>query len=416
MNGWKTVKLGELFDFKNGLNKGVEYFGHGTPIVNYMDVNKRSYLTKDSVKGLVEVTKSELSNCGARKGDVFFTRTSETLDEIGLSSVLVDEIDNCVFSGYVLRARPKTKELLPKYCAYSLRVPTIRKEIMRKSSMTTRALTNGRFLSDVEFAYPKLDDQMRIVAVLETWDAYLEKLDKKIELKKYVKKGLMQNLLSGKKRLPGFNENWQEIHLHKLAKIHSGFGFPERLQGRTDYEIPFIKVSDMNLSGNEEVISRWNNTITGEQMRSIKAAVFPEGSIVFPKIGAAINTNKKRLLTKPTIVDNNIMALLPIDGRSSYFIFQWMNLFDLKRWANDAGVPSIRKSEVEGHLLMAPVDMNEMEAIGNLLRIADSEIATLVNIRKAAIAQKKHLENNLVNGNIRTNGLSIALAKEPQHA
>lgn len=107
----------ELFEFKNGLNKGKEFFGKGTPIINFTDVFKNRYLTKDMLRGRVDVTDEEIARYSARKGDLFFTRTSETKEEIGMSSVLVDDVENCVFSGFVLRARPKTNLLLPKFCS-----------------------------------------------------------------------------------------------------------------------------------------------------------------------------------------------------------------------------------------------------------------------------------------------------------
>jgi type I restriction enzyme S subunit len=102
---WEVKKLGEIFDFKNGLNKEKKYFGVGTPIVNYMDVYKNRGLTARDLKGKVTVTEKELKAYQVHKDDVFFTRTSETVDEIGISSVILEDLDNTVFSGFVLRAK-----------------------------------------------------------------------------------------------------------------------------------------------------------------------------------------------------------------------------------------------------------------------------------------------------------------------
>ena len=65
------------------------------------------------IKGLVDVTDDEIKRYSAKKGDVFFTRTSETKEDIGMSSTLIEDIPACVFSGFVLRARPETDYLLP---------------------------------------------------------------------------------------------------------------------------------------------------------------------------------------------------------------------------------------------------------------------------------------------------------------
>ncbi|MFN2262147.1 MAG: hypothetical protein ABR595_08810, partial [Psychroflexus sp.] len=113
-------KIEEFFDFKNGLNKGKEFFGKGTPIINYMDVSKKTFLNNKNIEGKVELSENEIKRFNVKKGDIFFTRTSETIEEIAYSSVLVENIVDGVFSGFVLRARRNENEKLDieftKYC------------------------------------------------------------------------------------------------------------------------------------------------------------------------------------------------------------------------------------------------------------------------------------------------------------
>ena len=91
---WEVVQVGAHFVFKNGLNKAKEFFGTGTPIINYMDVYLKPGLHIKDIQGKVCLNREERQRYAALKGDVFFTRTSETLDEIGLSSVLMDDIED----------------------------------------------------------------------------------------------------------------------------------------------------------------------------------------------------------------------------------------------------------------------------------------------------------------------------------
>ena len=162
---WKT--LGEVYEFKNGLNKGKEFFGKGTPIVNFTDVFKNRSLNKNELKGKVDVTSKEKQLYGAKKDDLFFTRTSETQEDIGMCSALIDDIEDCVFSGFVLRARPKTKLFLPKFCSYYFTSSYARKEIVKQSTFTTRALTSGTRLSKIKIPIPSLSEQKRIVNILD---------------------------------------------------------------------------------------------------------------------------------------------------------------------------------------------------------------------------------------------------------
>ena len=174
--GVKWMKLGDLFDFKNGLNKGKEFFGKGSPIVNFTDVYNKRALYKKTLKGKVEVDLKETLRYNVHKGDVFFTRTSETPNDIGMSSVMLDEVENCVFSGFVLRGRPKTQLLLPKYCAYCFSTNQVRKEIVRNSSYTTRALTSGTNLSKISIPVPPISEQQRIVSILDKFESLVNDL------------------------------------------------------------------------------------------------------------------------------------------------------------------------------------------------------------------------------------------------
>lgn len=166
-----VVQLSDIFDFKNGLNKGKEFFGRGDYIVKYMDVYKHCALTEGDLSDRVEVTDSEKYKVSAKKGDVFFTRTSESREEIGFASVLLDEVEGCVFSGFLIRARQKTQKLLPKYCAYCFKAESVREQITRNCIFTTRASLSGANLGLVKLPVPPLEEQKRIVAILDRFDA-----------------------------------------------------------------------------------------------------------------------------------------------------------------------------------------------------------------------------------------------------
>jgi type I restriction enzyme, S subunit len=199
---WEPKMLGDIFDFRNGLNKEKRYFGTGTPIVNYVDVYTKRGLTFKDIEGRVTVTNSELKAYNVRKDDVFFTRTSETVEEIGLTSVILEDLENTVFSGFILRARPKNNLLTTSYKKYCFSTEAIRKEITSKSSYTTRALTNGRLLSKVQILIPPTDREQDVIAeVLRDMDAEIERLEQQRDKYKAIKQGMMQELLTGKTRL-----------------------------------------------------------------------------------------------------------------------------------------------------------------------------------------------------------------------
>ena len=175
---WEQRKVGDYYEFKNGLNKGKEFFGMGTPIVNFTDVfHKRGLLVSD-LQGKVTLEQKEIDNFLVKKGDIFFTRTSETVEEIGYPSVMLESPENTVFSGFVLRGRTfleqdPLEDVFKKYVFFT---DSFRKEMMSKSSMTTRALTSGTAIKNMVFYHPLSKEEQKKIG------DYFSKLDNLITL------------------------------------------------------------------------------------------------------------------------------------------------------------------------------------------------------------------------------------------
>lgn len=149
--------------------------------------------------------------------------------------------------------------------------------------------------------------------------------------------------------------DWPMVPIKDVASVESGYGFPLNYQGRTDEEIPFLKVSDMNLPGNEKEIVCWNHSVSRRALRELKAEAYPKGTVIFPKIGAAIATNKKRILTRDSTYDNNVMGIIPdTEQLLPDFLHTYLLAFDLSRWASESQPPSMRKTTVEAHEIPLP--------------------------------------------------------------
>lgn len=164
---------------------------------------------------------------------------------------------------------------------------------------------------------------------------------------------------------------WSNVPMATAADVASGFGFPLEYQGVSGEEYPFFKVGDMNLPGNEKCMAVTVNTISGQTLKKLKARAFPAGTVIFPKIGAAIATNKKRMLVQPSVVDNNVMGLLPKPHTNPWYLFYWMLQFDLRSVSNIGPVPSMRKTEVEQILIPSPLP-SEQRRIVEILDQADA--------------------------------------------
>lgn len=180
-------------------------------------------------------------------------------------------------------------------------------------------------------------------------------------------------------------KGWKWARLGEVCEVVSGFGFPLKHQGNSNQEIPFYKVSDMNLAGNEKEMINHNNSLSREEVVTLKYRIYPSNTIIFPKIGAAIATNKKRLLTKPSIFDNNVMGLISSDNVSFSFLYYWMQSFNISSWASQSQPPSIRKSTVENYKIPLP-PLSTQHKIVEILEEAD-------NLRKLRHQADEKMEN-----------------------
>ncbi|HCY6524193.1 TPA: restriction endonuclease subunit S [Staphylococcus aureus] len=222
---WEEKKVGELLEFKNGLNKGKEYFGSGSSIVNFKDVFNNRSLNTNNLTGKVNVNSKELKNYSVEKGDVFFTRTSEVIGEIGYPSVILNDPENTVFSGFVLRGRPKSGiDLINNnFKRYVFFTNSFRKEMITKSSMTTRALTSGSAINKMKVVYPvSAKEQRKIGDFFSKLDRQIELEEQKLELLQQQKKGYMQKIFSQELRFKDENSedypHWENSKIEKYLK------------------------------------------------------------------------------------------------------------------------------------------------------------------------------------------------------
>ena len=201
--------------------------------------------------------------------------------------------------------------------------------------------------------------------------------------------------LSGERYRDGVDRasSYPMVHIKDVASVESGFGFPLAYQGNVDGEIPFLKVSDMNLPGNEIQVVSWNNSTSPEVLRELKAKAFPAGTVIFPKIGAAIGTNKKRILTCSSSYDNNVMGIVPNAGMLlSKFLYHYLLTFDISQWSSNAQPPSIRKTVVENQQIPLPpleVQREIVAEIEGYQRVMDGARAVVDNWRPQVVVDPK---------------------------
>ena len=244
---------------------------------------------------------------------------------------------NQQFNGLIVKGEAK-ESLLPEFLFHLS--SQLKEELIRLSGQTAFNFVSGRILKQIEIPVPPLTTQFEIVSEIEGYQKVID--------------GARAVVENWRPRI-AVDPEWPVVELGEVATIQSGFGFPKAYQGKSDEEIPFLKVSDMNLPGNESEITNWNNSVSRVTLANLKAKSLPKGTVIFPKIGAAIATNKKRILTRDSTFDNNVMGIVPKNGRLlSSYLHSYLTGFDLSDWSSQAQPPSMRKTTVERHSIPLP--------------------------------------------------------------
>ncbi len=183
-------------------------------------------------------------------------------------------------------------------------------------------------------------------------------------------------------------EDWDVQSLDTFGKFRGGNGFPLKYQGQVFGDYPFFKVSDMNNDGNALFMQNSNHWITEKIRKELGATAFPSGSIIFAKIGAAIFLERKKILSRDSCIDNNLMAFVfsspAVDWRFFHYIFLTI---ELGKMVSATALPSLNGRDIAALTFGFP-KAPEQHAIAAALSDADALIASL----EALIGKKRDLK------------------------
>ena len=195
---------------------------------------------------------------------------------------------------------------------------------------------------------------------------------------------MSEKSLTPRIRFKGFADAWEQRKLGEVGCCKSGVGFPTSEQGG-EVGIPFYKVSDMNLSGNEKTLITANNYVSNDQIIRHGWKVIESPAIFFAKVGAAVLLNRKRLVLHDFLLDNNTMAYVYTPEKwNTDFLYSAFERIDLPSLVQVGALPSYNGTQVEQVETMVPC-INEQMYIGKMFYYIDNIIT---------LHQREHLYNN----------------------
>lgn len=376
---WKSLSIQELIASKaiNGHldgNHGAlyprseEFTSEGVPYVSANDFADGT-LNLNRCKCLPPERALKFKKGVARDGDVLFAHNAT----VGPVTILNTDLDYVILSTTATYFRCSPNKLSNRFLKAYFSTYGFIKQYSRVMSQSTRNQVPITAQRQFEVSLPSLPEQQKIADFLTAVDTKIEQLTRKEELLKQYKKGVMQKIFSQEIRFKADDGSefpeWEATKLGSVGVFKSGVGFPDAEQGGRE-GVPFYKVSDMNLIGNETEMLSANNYVNKEQVVRLKLKPITAPAIIFAKVGAAIFLERKRK-AQNFLIDNNVMAFIP--EADIEFMHQLLMQIRISKFAQTGALPSYNGSDLATIKINLP-KRAEQQKISSFLTSIDRKI------------------------------------------
>lgn len=188
-------------------------------------------------------------------------------------------------------------------------------------------------------------------------------------------------------------DGWEEKIIKEVCELKSGTTISTNLE-RSEGDVLYVKVGDMTLPENEVEINTSSRFVNSNEIKSNQ--IIPNGSIIFPKRGGAIATNKKRKIIKPTIVDLNTMAIIPGNKIDADYFFHWFQLIDLNSISNGTSIPQINNYSFDDVKIPFPKSKETQQTIVRQLDALRAETQKLEAVYQKKIDDLEELKKSIL--------------------
>jgi type I restriction enzyme S subunit len=382
---WVPKKLGELLEFKNGINATKEQYGSGFKFINVLDILNNDFITYDRILGSVQVDEETAQKFAVEYGDILFQRSSETRAEVGTANVYLDPIHRATFGGFVIRGR-KVGAYEPIFLNKLLQTEPVRTQITSKSGGSTRYNVGQEILTSVLLALPSFPEQQKIASFFAAIDTRIAQLQKQQNLLDAYKKGVMQQIFTQKWRFqPENGTNFPDWEVQILGKLGTFFSGGTPLTSKKEYfngKIPFIRSGEIHSDKTEQFLTEagfQNSAAKKVEVGDLLYALYgaTSGEVGISKIKGAIN---QALLCIRTNLETRFLAY--------YLFFQKDTIVNTYLQGGQGNL----SAEIIKALEIPCPSLAEQKQIGDFLHAIDERLHTV----RTQIAQTQAWKNGLL--------------------
>lgn len=390
-NGWEVKKLGEVveksfYGTSNPTKKNGKY-----PVLKMANLDNGKVVLSNIE--FIDLTDEEFNKIKLIKDDILFNRTNS--EEL-VGKIAIFDLDiNCVAASYIVIFRINQNISLPLYLNFLLNTDIYKNNVKQfiSKGVSQCNINQNTLQNHLNILLPPLAEQEKIAEILSLWDKAIEQTKELIAYKEKQKKGLMQNLLTGKKRLHGFTDKWKTYIVKELGLVITGKTPSTEKNEYYGDEFLFITPTDIHY----KYTTKTERNLSKSGLN--KSKLIPKNSVLITCIASI---GKNTINKSDCAINQQINAIVPNNNFYYEYIYYYMTFNSpyLLKFAGKSATSIINKTTFEEIDVTIP-PLDEQKAIADILCKADEEIELLNKQLDLYTEQKKGLMQNLLTGKVR---------------
>lgn len=393
---WTVRTIAEVASVKTGPFGSAlherDYVQDGTPIITVEHLSELG-VVHENLPCVSDSDRARLKNYGLRQNDIVFSRVGS----VDRNSLISKAEDGWLFSGRLLRIRVSNASAYPPFLSYYFHFEPFKQRVREVAVGQTMASLNTQILNSIKIVLPTPAEQRAIAEALSDVDGLLGTLEALIAKKRAIKQAAMQQLLTGKTRLPGFSGAWETKRLGNLAEMASGGTPKSTVAAYYGGNIPWVSIVDMTQGG--KLITQTERNLSELGFSQSTARMYPAGTILYAMYASL---GECSIAGVELCSSQAILGISTGRALDSEFLYYWLTAIKatVKELGQQGTQANLNKGMVQGFQISLP-SIEEQSAIATVLSDMDAEIAALEARRDKSRALKQGMMQQLLTGRVR---------------
>lgn len=399
---WKVVAFGDISDKKIKWSitggpfgsdlKSEHYTDSGVRVIQLQNIGDGTF-NQDYKIYTSEEKADQLIACNIFPGEIILSKMG---DPVARACFIPNGEDRYLMGSDGIRLVVNKETFDSKFVLEYINYSIFRNLAIRHSTGSTRSRIGLTDLKKLPFICPPLPEQQKIAQILATWDVAINKQEALITQKQEQKKGLMQQLLTGKKRFAGFTDEWEEIRLKDVGKVYTGGTPSTNIDDYWNGTITWYTPTEITKAG--KYVSDSKRKITEIGLAESSAQLFPKNTIV---VCTRATIGELSISEKPATTNQGFKSICPNKNHCTEFIYYKLSVEKKRFISKSSGSTFLELSttDFKNFKILVP-SLKEQQKIAEVLTAADNEITALKQQLQQLKTQKQGLMQQLLTGKI----------------